>query len=368
MNTRTKCRWGILGTAAIARKNWQAISDAGNARLIAVASRDASKSAAFIAECQAAIPYPEVPQALGSYEKLISHPEVDAIYFPLPTGIRKEWVIRAAEAGKHVLVEKPVGVSTNDVTDIIDACEGKHVQFMDGVMFMHNERMRQMMKALTEDSSIGEIRRITTQFSFHGGAEFLEQNIRTHSDLEPQGCLGDLGWYCIRFTLGAMNWQMPKRVAGRILRQVQQKGAPHSVPTEFSGELFFENGTSAAFFCSFIAENQQWAVVSGEKGLLRVNDFVLPFRGDQNHFSITQSQFQVRDCHFDMVEGRRDITVAEPSNNAPRSQEAELFRTFSDLVIKGTLDSHWPFISLQTQTVMEACLRSARENSGIVSL
>jgi predicted dehydrogenase len=165
-----------------------------------------------------------------------------------------------------------------------------------------------------------------------------------------------------------MNWQMPKRVTGRILSQVQQKDAPHSVPTEFSGELFFENGTSAAFFCSFIAENQQWAVVSGEKGLLRVNDFVLPFKGDQTHYSVTQSQFQVRNCQFDMVEGRRDITVAEPSNNAPRSQEAELFRTFSDLMIKGSLDSHWPFISLQTQTVMEACLRSARENSGIVPL
>jgi predicted dehydrogenase len=368
MNTRTQCRWGILGTANIARKNWQAILDAGNARLIAVASRDAQKSSAFVSECQATVPHTQAPMALGSYEELIAHPEVDAIYFPLPTGIRKEWVIRAAEAGKHVLVEKPVGVSTNDVTEIIAACDRNRVQFMDGVMFMHNERMRQMLKVLSTDKTIGDIRRITTQFSFHGGAEFLEQNIRTHSDLEPHGCLGDLGWYCIRFTLGAMNWEMPKRVTGRILSQIKQTTAPRSVPTEFSGELFFEKGTSAAFFCSFIAENQQWAVVSGEKGLLRVNDFVLPFKGDHTHYSITQSQFHVEGCQFEMTEGRKEMKVPEPSNNAPRSQEAELFRTFSDLVIKGTLDSHWPHISLQTQTVMDACLQSARENSVLVSL
>ena len=114
----THCRWGILGTAGIARKNWQAIRDAGNATLVAVASREAAKSAAFVSECQAAVPQPAVPEALGSYEALIEHPGVDAIYFPLPTGIRKEWVLRAIAARKHVLVEKPVGCSTDDVIEI----------------------------------------------------------------------------------------------------------------------------------------------------------------------------------------------------------------------------------------------------------
>src|SRR5581483_7069906 len=104
------CRWGILGPANIARNNWAAILRAGNAQLIAVASRSIEKSRQFISECQADVPFSTPPTALGSYNELLKRNGIDSVYIPLPTGIRKEWVIRAAEAGKHVLVEKPVGV------------------------------------------------------------------------------------------------------------------------------------------------------------------------------------------------------------------------------------------------------------------
>ena len=97
------CRWGILGAAFIARKNWQAIREAGNATLVAVASRDLARARAFIDECQAQVPHPAVPQAMDSYEALLARTDIDAVYIPLPTGIRKEWVIRAAQAGKHVV-------------------------------------------------------------------------------------------------------------------------------------------------------------------------------------------------------------------------------------------------------------------------
>ena len=365
---QNQCRWGILGTANIARKNWQAILDAGNARLVAVASRDEAKSGRFIAECQSAVRHPQTPLALGSYEELIAHPEVDAIYIPLPTGIRKEWVIRAANAGKHVLVEKPVGTSTEDLAEMIAVCERNKVQFMDGVMFMHNERLRLMREILDDGSSVGSIRRITSQFSFHGNDEFLRGNIRTHATLEPHGCLGDLGWYCIRFTLWAMNWQPPKQVVGRILASDGQSAATGDVPVEFSGELFFDGGVSASFFCSFVAQHQQWAVVSGDKGLMRVDDFVLPFKGNHTRWSTTKSEFTIRGCQFDMLEGRRDYEVAEPPSNAPKSQEANLFHRFSETILSGQLDPHWPFISLQTQTVMDACLRSARNGSTAVAV
>ena len=99
----TKLRWGILGTAGIARKNWRAIYDSGNSIVTAVASRDVARSRKFIDECQAQNPFHPSPLALGSYEALIASPQVDAVYLPLPTGLRKEWVLRAAAAGKHVL-------------------------------------------------------------------------------------------------------------------------------------------------------------------------------------------------------------------------------------------------------------------------
>ena len=99
-------RWGILGAANIARKNWKAIYHSGNSVVKAVASRTREASRKFIAECQQEAPMPQEPQAFGSYEELLASKEIDAVYIPLPTGIRREWVLRSAEAKKHVLCEK----------------------------------------------------------------------------------------------------------------------------------------------------------------------------------------------------------------------------------------------------------------------
>ena len=212
MNTQTICRWGILGTASIAQKNWHAIHSAPNATLVAVASRQLARSQQFIAECQAHVPFGQQPVALGSYEELLQNDQIDAVYLPLPTAIRKQWVVRAAEAGKHVMCEKPCGVDAAEVAEMREVCERNNVQFMDGVMFMHSQRLASLRAALDDGDSVGQIRGIVSQFSFQGGDEFLQGNIRTSSDLEPLGCLGDLGWYNIRLTLWAMNWQMPKQL------------------------------------------------------------------------------------------------------------------------------------------------------------
>ncbi|MFN9956318.1 MAG: Gfo/Idh/MocA family oxidoreductase, partial [bacterium] len=80
------CRFGILGAAFIARKNWQAIREAGIASLVAVASRDVARAKAFIDECQAQVPHPVKPEAMGSYEALLARKDIDAVYIPLPTG------------------------------------------------------------------------------------------------------------------------------------------------------------------------------------------------------------------------------------------------------------------------------------------
>ncbi len=168
--TNKHCRWGILGAAFIARKNWQAIREAGNATLVAVASRELVRAQAFIDECQASAPHAVVPEAMGSYEALLARPDIDAVYIPLPTGLRKEWVIRAAQAGKHVLVEKPVGCHAAEVEEIIAACEQHRVQFMDGVMFMHGRRLQRMRDVL--DLKVGNIRHIASQFSFMSDADF----------------------------------------------------------------------------------------------------------------------------------------------------------------------------------------------------
>lgn len=357
-----QCRWGILGTAGIARKNWQAIRFAENATLTAVASRTTQRSQQFISECQSVVPFAEAPAAVGSYDELLTRSDVDAVYIPLPTGMRRDWVIKAADAGKHVLVEKPVGVSTADVQAMLDACRRNNVQFMDGVMFMHSRRLEALRSALDDGVSVGRIRRIATQFSFHAPEEFLQGNIRVSSELEPHGCLGDLGWYTIRFTLWTLKYQMPTRVTARLLASAARPDSPAKVPLEFSAELFFPNDVSASFYCSFQTEHQQWANISGTRGHLTVPDFVLPFFGDEVRFRVTNSAFQVAGCQFDMEQRGRDVSLLEHSNNHPTAQETNLFRTFSALALSGRLDPHWGEIALKTQQVMDACYASAMDD------
>ena len=353
-----KLRWGILGAAEIARKNWKAIREAGDV-VVAVASRDGERARRFIAECQGEVPFDAAPAALGSYEELLARADVDAVYIPLPTGLRKEWVVRAANAGKHVVCEKPCAPSVADLREMLGACRRNGMQFMDGVMFVHSRRLERMGEVLTDRKSVGQIKRIHSAFSFRAPEEFFSTNIRAHSALEPHGCLGDLGWYCIRFALWAMNWQLPRQVVGRLLGKLGRPDSPAPVPTEFSGELFFEGGVSAGFYCSFVTELEQWARVSGTAGSLRVDDFVLPFSGSELSFEIHRACFRVRGCDFDMKPETRRIAVAEQSQGHANAQEVNLFRNFAAAVRDGRLNEQWPESALKTQQVLNACLDSA---------
>src|SRR5262245_25156278 len=117
-----KLRWGILGAADIARKNWKAIRNSGNGIVTAVASRDLQRCRKFIEECEASAPMGAPVEALATYEELISSDKIDAVYIPLPTGARKDLVIRAAQAHKHVVCEKPCALNLADLRSMIEAC------------------------------------------------------------------------------------------------------------------------------------------------------------------------------------------------------------------------------------------------------
>jgi len=359
------CRWGILGTANIARKNWRALRNAGNSTLAAVASRDAAKARKFIDECQRDVPFATAPDACG-YDDLLAREDVDAVYIPLPTGIRREWVVKAATAGKHVLCEKPCGVNAADVRAMLDACKENRVQFMDGVMFMHSARLPLLRKVLDDGESVGELRRIASNFSFQATGDFLQKNIRVSDALEPLGALGDLGWYNIRFAQWVMNNQLPERASGRTLFEHGSGGKP--VPIEFSGELFYPGGVSATFYCSFRTENEQWAMISGTRGSLRLDDFVLPFYGAESAFEVNQPFFRVSGCFFHMESHLRRHVAHEYSEGAPNAQEVNMIRNFSAIVTTGRLDPTWGDIALKTQIVLDACLRSARDGGTVLSV
>ncbi|MGH7940968.1 MAG: Gfo/Idh/MocA family protein [Limisphaerales bacterium] len=344
-----KIRFGLLSTARIGFKNWKAIRDSGNAVITAVASRDIERSRRFIAGLQMEAPFETAPTAMGGYDELLACPNVDAVYIPLPTALRKEWVLRAAAAGKHVLCEKPCGVRAGDVEEMISACKRHRVQFMDGVMLMHNPRTERLRKVLDDGESIGDIKRITSSFSFRMEEEAYGRDIRINSDLEPSGCLGDLGWYCIRISLFAMNWKMPREVSGRILSERRAAEGLAPALADFSGELIFDGNVSAAFYCSFIADYQNWVHISGTKGSLLVPDFTKPNDDHEPVFELNRREIRVKCCN---CRGKHSDSLAF-------AQQTRMIHNFVNQVRSGELNHDWPMWALRTQEVVDACLKSA---------
>lgn len=353
--------WGFLGAAGIAEKNWASVRRSGNGVLKSVGSRDISKAQNFIERCQASVPFEVAPQAVGGYEEILSDPEIDAVYIPLPTGLRKEWVIRAAEAGKHVLCEKPCAPSLEDLGEMIAACEANGVQFMDGVMFMHNERLARILEVLEKGDELGKVRRIENCFSFLGDEEF-EGNIRLDSRLEPAGCLGDLGWYCLRMTLCCFQNALPEKVRAFMLEE------KNGVPVELRGDLSFSDNRSASFHCSFTSSLEQTCRISGTKGTLSLDDFVQPIEGPETRFHLTQLGSLNEGCNYSTTATRREVTIPGKSTNAEGSQETLLFQKFGELVLSGKPDPSWPALSMLTQKVMDAVLKSARAGGEAITL
>jgi predicted dehydrogenase len=353
------CRFAFLSTAAIGRKNWKAIRLSSHARLVGVASREQSAATRFIQECSSEVPQSETPLAFGSYEAALESDLVDAVYIPLPTALRHQWVIRAAEAGKHVIGEKPAAIGLSQAKEMLDACRQHGVQYMDGVMFMHSKRLPVMLELAHSGKCIGEIRRLATQFSFAGGPEFERTNIRTNSGLEPMGCLGDLGWYCIRIIYCLMKEKMPQMVRGLNLFPMRGNNSPDSVPGEFSAELFFDGGVTASFYCSFRTQHQQWLHVSGSQGYLRVDDYVLPFRGSDLTMIAGQDHFMINNCSFHMEHHESRFSVAEYDAGYMSAQEVRMIDAFARQVVSGQVNDAWPRWALDTQRIMEACYESA---------
>jgi predicted dehydrogenase len=350
-----KLRIGFLSTAGIGKKNWKAIFHSGNCVVSAVASRDMDISRKYIEECQHEFAFTETPHAFGSYEELIASPEVDAVYVPLPTALRKDFVIRAAAAGKHIICEKPCAASVVELEEMLVACAENKVQFMDGVMFMHSPRLEKVREVLGDGKSVGRIRRISSAFSFFPADQnFFQDNIRINGALEPTGCLGDLGWYSIRFALWTLDWQLPHTVTAKILSSSEALTDRPSAPTEFSAELFYDDGVSVEFYSSFRAAKQQWVHVSGQNGWLLLPDFVHPFNSYEPAFEVNE-KYLTTTSDVKCPPGVDPLVQGHAT-----AQDARMFRNFANQIFSGKLNDDWPMWSLKTQTVLDACHEAAR--------
>ena len=232
------------------------------------------------------------------------------------------------------------------------------VQLMDGVMFDHSKRLETICTKLTDGKTIGSLRRVYAQFSFCGDESFQKSNIRTDSVLEPHGCLGDLGWYCIRFILWSTGRQVPTHVAARTITSLKGSNSDGEVPGEFSAEMQFADGFSASFFCSFLTANSQQAIISGSDGLITLDDFVLPFYDAEGSWHEHQHVLEIDNCRWNFCRRSTRQAVAEYGGGEPNAQEVNMIRRLNQIVIDGTPDPLYPELTIKTQTILDACRRS----------
>jgi len=329
-------RWGIMSTAHITQKVVRAIKCARGSKVIAVASRTLEKATKHAHDL-------DIPKAFGTYEELLEMKEIDAVYCPLPTALRKEWVIRIAHAGKHVLCEKPTAKNADDLREMLAACRKANVQFMDGTMWVHGERAREMHKLLYEEKVLGNIISAVSAFTFMMDAAEFARNIRTKESLEPLGALGDAGWYCIRWTLWAFNWDMPTHAIASCHR------LENGVPTHITGSLEFSDGRSAMIECDFRSALRQWAEVVGEKGTMSVDDLVISATDRARYTIETEAKFDEKLEHFTARLEERSVMGSNP--------QVAMIEDFAVASVKH--DNIWPEYTLKTQIVLDAVMQAA---------
>jgi len=258
-----KIRWGVLGYARIARESvMPAIVRAANSELHALASRDAAK----LAEARTRF---KLAQTHVGYEALLRDPDIDAVYLPLPNAQHREWAIRAAEHGKHILCEKPLGLNAAECREMSAAAAQHRVLLMEAFMYRYTERTARVCEVL-RSGALGEIRFINASFRF-----LLNRpdSIKLNPALGG-GALYDVGCYPVNF-IGLV----ADEIAGRPGSGQMQPAAVSAqcvrtggVDLVFSALLKYSSGLVAAAHCGFNAHKRVAAEIVGSQGVLEVPD------------------------------------------------------------------------------------------------
>jgi predicted dehydrogenase len=244
--------WGIISTAHINRLLLAGARESDRADVIAVASRDQARADAYAREHG-------IERAYGSYEALLGDPDVQAVYISLPNSLHVEWSIRALEAGKHVLCEKPLDRRPEEVERGFDAAERAGRILTEAFMYRHNPQTAKLVE-LVRDGAVGTLRLVRSAFSFSLGDP---ENVRLAAGLDG-GALMDVGCYCVsgsRLLAGE-----PETVSA-----VQVTGAS-GVDVLFAGIMRFPGDVVAHFDCGFVLPERDELEVVGSEGSIFLDD------------------------------------------------------------------------------------------------
>ncbi|WVZ58852.1 hypothetical protein U9M48_009078 [Paspalum notatum var. saurae] len=348
-------RFGILGCAAIARKLARAMLLAPGAAVAAVGSRSEEKARLFAADNGLDV---ATTRLHGSYEALLDDPDVDVVYLPLPTSLHVRWATAAAARGKHVLLEKPTALCAADLDAILAACDAAGVQFMDSTMWMHHPRTAKMREILDGKDAFGDARVINSVFSFRANEDFLQNDIRVKPDLDALGALGDVGWYCIRAILWAVDYELPKTVIA-LRDPVKNRSG---VLLACGATLYWADGKSATFSCSFLTNLTMDITLVGTNGTVHVTDFVIPYEEKSAEFSVaSKSNFAELHVGWNPMPSKHVVTTDLPQEALMVQEFARLVQTIRDH--GGKPEGKWPAITRKTQVVLDAVKASIDKGS-----
>jgi xylose dehydrogenase (NAD/NADP) len=243
-------RWGFVSLAGINDRVLPELEDSDALELVAVASRSEGAARGYAEERGFA-------RGHGSYEALLADPDLEAVYVPLPNLMHVEWAIRALEAGKHVLCEKPLSRRSAEVERAFDAADGAGRILMEAFMYRHHPQTRRAAE-LIADGAIGELRVVRSHFGFTLDEA---ENIRLRPELDG-GALMDVGCYCVsgaRLLAGE-----PETVIGA------QVLGPSGVDVRFAATLVFDGPVLGHFDCGLDVPDNTLLEAVGSDGTLRI--------------------------------------------------------------------------------------------------
>jgi D-xylose 1-dehydrogenase (NADP+, D-xylono-1,5-lactone-forming) len=242
-------RFGILGAGRILLKYGPAFKLATGAQLVAIASRDGERARAAAQQHGAA-------RAHTGYEALLADPEIDVVINALHNGLHCEWTVRALEAGKHVLCEKPLACSSAEVERMFATAHSCRRRLMEGFMYRFHPQIAKAHQLVTE-GALGRVVHIHSRFAGHGRER---QNPRYWADAGG-GAIMDLGCYCVNFS----------RLFAGEPQHVQAHGHFESgVDLTLAGLMAFAGNATASFFCSLETEGTAGAELTGTDARLTI--------------------------------------------------------------------------------------------------
>lgn len=251
-------RWAIIGPGRISSRIVRALSQSRRGELVAVASRDFGRAEAFAARHG-------VARAYGSYDALLDASDIDVVYVSLPNHLHAEWTVRALEAGKHVLCEKPLALTVEEVDAIIAASARARRVAVEAFMYLHHPQTITAVE-LAQSGALGRLELVNGSFSY-----FL--TYPNDPRIDPTmggGSLWDVGCYPVSFARRIAD-QEPDRVAG--LARFDERG----VDRTFIGQLRFPSGLLAHFDCGFAAPDRERVEIVGSEATLVLDAPFLPF-------------------------------------------------------------------------------------------